>query len=257
MTSRPTTPSRPTTTPTGPSTPARPTAAGSAPRQRWRLTYRRDLESSRQAQRDWLTAWESGFAASGLPCVGLEAGGSGRPRIAHAAPLPAGIPGDRELADLLLADRLDARAVRTGILAALPPGHALVDLHDVWVGEPPLPGQVRAARYRAVLAGASPDSIRAAIQHLTDADSLTRSRVRGSGPVAFDLRPLIVGASVISDGPPVQADLVLRIDPALGTGRPADVVAALGDPASGGTAGIEASSMVRMEILLAGDPALD
>jgi len=225
------------------------------PRQRWRIAYRRDEASSRVPQRDWLASWESGLARSGLPVLGTESEAR-RPRIAHAAPLPTGVAGERELADILLTARLPVADVRAALARALPPGDTLLDLHDVWLGAPPLPGRIRAARYRATVGGASRDEIAAGLARLLGATSLPRTRQRGSGPVRYDLRPLLVDARLADAGPatPIALELVLRIDPAIGTGRPADALAALAEPGLGGVEGLAVESIVRLGLILEDEP---
>jgi hypothetical protein len=174
-----------------------------------------------------------------------------KPRVVHAAPLPTGVAGERELADILLSERMAVADVRTAIEAALPPGDVLVDLHDVWLGAPPLSGQVRAAAYRVVARGAAPPDVAAGLARLLAAASLPRVRERGSGPAAYDLRPLLADARLAAPGPPATFDLVLRLDPSLGTGRPLEALAALVDPGAGGVRGLEVDSIVRLGLVLA------
>ena len=126
-------------------------------RQRWRLVYARSESAPHLAQSDQQSAWEAALLASGLPVVGQDLEPP-RPRIAFAAPLGVGLPAERELADLFLAERLPVAGVRSALEATLPEGHRLVELHDVWLGEAALPGQVVAADYRAaVRVGAAAD----------------------------------------------------------------------------------------------------
>ena len=66
------------------------------------------------AQREQLAAWESAFAACGLPVAGLDAP-KPRARFALAAPLAATIPGEAELLDVWLVERLPAWRVREAL----------------------------------------------------------------------------------------------------------------------------------------------
>ncbi|MEO8468762.1 MAG: DUF2344 domain-containing protein [Chloroflexota bacterium] len=255
------------------------------PRQRWRLVYARLPSAPQLAQRDQGAAWEAGLRASGLPVVGLEAMPP-RPRIAFAAPLGVGLPAERELADLLLSERLPVAIVRDALEAHLPDGHQLVELLDVWLGEAALPGQVIAADYRAdvrvgaevarasamltpgaeaaaALADASAALADAARRLLLE-PSLLRTRDKGGLPVAYDLRPLLTDISVIegagsspSVGRPatsaadvIQLRIRVRYDPQRGVGRPEEVFAALAE-----WAGMELSleALVRERVVLATD----
>ena len=79
------------------------------------------------------------------------------------------------------------------------------------------------------------------------ARSLPRQRAKGGTLVDYDLRPLLVDVKVIGSGPPVQIRARTRFDPVRGTGRPEEVVAALGDRL-GRT--LEVGSVVRERLLL-------
>ncbi|HEX5148470.1 MAG TPA: DUF2344 domain-containing protein, partial [Candidatus Limnocylindrales bacterium] len=128
-----------------------PVAAPAEPRQRWRVRFRRRPDAPSLPQREQLGAWESALGASGLPLAGLDLPVP-RPRLVFAAPLGVGIPAEGELFDLFLTDRRPVAEVRSILAASMPAGHELVDVVDVWLGEPPLSGRVAAADYRLELA---------------------------------------------------------------------------------------------------------
>jgi hypothetical protein len=238
--------------------------------QRWRLVLARGPLAHDAAQREQLAAWESALAACGLPIAGLDAPRP-RPRFAVAAPLAAAIAGEAELLDLWLTERCPVWGVREAIVARMPGGWSLVDLYDVWPGEPALPGRVVASVYRASLGAHAPDVpvLRAAAARLLDAATLPRERPKGDSTVAYDLRPFL-GAIVVemlqeaaapgrADAPRMEdapEDLVLvrmtlRHDPEKGVGRPEECLAALGEAA--GTA-LEPTSVVREGLVLADPP---
>lgn len=242
-------------------------------RQRWRLVYARSATAPHLAPRDQQAAWEGGLQATGLPIIGLELAPP-RPRIAFAAPLTVGLPADRELADLFLAARRPVADVRAALAAHLPDGHRLVELHDVWLGEAALAGQVAAADYRAsvrVAGGAiGPASVvlADAATRLLDSATLPRTRDKGGRDVAYDLRPLLGDISILGtvahlagdatgpDGPTEASEPLIglrirvRYDPERGVGRPDEVLAALAS-ASGLELAFEA--LVRERLILAGD----
>ncbi len=244
--------------------------APAEPRQRWRLVYARSESAPHLAQRDQQAAWEAGLRESGLPVVGQDLVPP-RPRIAFAAPLGVGLAAERELADLFLAERLPVAVVREALEATLPDGHRLVELLDVWLGEPALPGQVVAADYRAeVRAGvevtvAAMTDVAAAACRLLREVTLPRTRDKGGQPVAYDLRPLLADISLIEAGgsppndaarPPasrrdrIQLRIRVRYDPERGVGRPEEVLTALAE-----SAGLKLSleSLVRERVVLAAD----
>lgn len=231
----------------------RPVEGQAEPRQRWRVTYaRREPASATSAGRAYVGLWEEAISASGLPALRQE---PGRPRVVFAAPLAAGIAGRRELLDLWLAEPRTAWQVRTALAAVLPDGHELVDLENVWLGAPALPGRVVGGDYSVSLAGeATPgtvDALRTAAGRLLDADRLPRERAKGGGTKAYDLRPLLAGIRVES----TSAQPVIRIrtvsHPDVGSGRPDEVLAALGDLLG---RPVPVRVIVRERIVLAGDP---
>ena len=64
----------------------------------------------------------------------------------------------------------------------------------------------------------------------------------------YDLRPLLVAVAVSDPGPPATLTVRTRFHPELGTGRPEEVVGALGDEL-GQT--LVATSIVRERLVLA------
>jgi radical SAM-linked protein len=200
-----------------------PTAA--APRQRWRLVLARAEDAPRIAGRELTDAWEDALEATGLPVH--RPTGRTRGRVAFAAPLQLGVAAERELAEVFLAERVPIWRVRDALTERLPAGWRLVDLHDVWVGGPPLAGRVVAADYRIELQdGPGPDRLAEAARSLLAARELPRVRQKGESSVTYDLRPLLVAISV-DHAAVIRART--RIHPELGSGRPEEVVAALGD----------------------------
>jgi len=194
------------------------------------------------------------LVASGLP-LAMGTATVPRPRVIAAAPLPVGMSGERELLDVFLVERLAVADVRRGLTAALPAGHGLVDLHDVWLGEPALPGQLAAAEYRIELAE-TPDlpaaeEIRNAGRALLAAATIRRTRDKGGRSVEYDLRPLLDAVEVLDaglgPGRPATLRIRTRFDPERGVGRPDEVLAALADAAA---APIRATSIVRERLIL-------
>lgn len=220
------------------------------PRQRWRLVVARSADAPRLAGRELSEAWEIAIEASGLPNHLLA--GRPRGRIAFGAPLPAGIAADRELIDIFLAQAVPIWRVREALAGALPPGWRLVDVFDVWVGAPPLAGRVVAADYRIELgADPDPDALAAAARALLSASTLPRERARGESTVPYDLRPLLAEVAVVEAGPPVVLRVRGRIHPELGTGRPDEVLGALGDRLG---RALEVRGIVRERLIVADDP---
>ena len=202
-----------------------PPAPALEPRQRWRVTFGRAAATGEEVPsgREYIGRWEETLLASGLPVLVLS---SERLRIALGAPLPTGCAAEAELLEFWLTSLRPAWAVRQGIESDLPAGHGLVGLESIWLGAPALSGQVAAADYDVALDGevATPE-LRAAVERTLAAETLPRERLKGGATKTFDLRPLIVALDAGDTGITMRT----RIHPELGTGRPDEVVAALGD----------------------------
>ena len=223
-------------------------ALGPEPRQRWRLTLRRDADAPPLSQRELFAAWEDGIAASGLP-VAMGDPAKPKPRVAFGAPLGVGMEAEGELVDVVLVERLPAWQVRDALGPNLPTGWTLVDLTDIWLGGPPLAGRVVAADYRVTLDGTvtGPEVGEAAAAILATR-ALPRERAKGDGSVRYDLRPLLADVRVVDPGPPVIVRIRTRFHPELGTGRPEEVVLELADRLD---VAVSAERIVRERLVLA------
>ena len=237
--------------------PARPSAD---PRQRWRIAFRRDHGAPALEQREQLALWEAGLTASGLPLQGLELPVP-RPRLVFGAPLPVGMPAERELLDLFLIERRPVAEIRAALASALPAGHELVDIHDIWLGEPALPAQVVAADYLVALDGgpaadeAGFARLRAAVERFLAASSLPRTREKSGRSVEYDLRPLVADLQVVEGdaregGSAGAIRMRTRFDPERGVGRPEEVVAALSEMVG---VPLIIASVLRERVVLAGE----
>jgi radical SAM-linked protein len=202
-------------------------------------------------QRDIGAAFDHLLEGAGLPLVPA---GRSRSRITFALPLPVGVEGEREPAELYLAERMPVHRVRDALGAGLPAGVELVELFDVWLGEPSLIGRVTGADYRVELRDqVEASALAAAAAALVAATTLPRERQKGSGVVRYDLRPLLedVGVARSSDG---SGRLVVRtrvrVRPEQGSGRPDEVLAALADAAG---RALDVERIVRERVLLAGE----
>lgn len=179
--------------------------------------------------------WTAALGAAGIP---LASGGgkTARPRLSFAAPPPTGVPCEGELLDLVLTARLSRAELRERLERACPAGHRIVDLFDVWLGEPSIAARLGAADYRIVVGGASPDELGAAARALVSAGSLPRRRSKGEGrTVDYDLRPLVLGLAAVPDPSPTSDQATFRARLRLAqdgpSGRTEELVLALADQA--------------------------
>jgi len=202
-----------------------------APRQRWRIVFERIADAPEPLAPG--TAAVETFVAR-LEAVGVVVARPGnRPRLMFAAPLPIGMSGDRELADVFVTARQPIALVRRAIQGALPAGHRLVDLHDAWLGEPALAAQLEAADYRIEIEPI--DGGAAALAHacrsLLEAESLPRTRAKGGRDVTYDLRPLLANVRATDASSATVLEIRTRFSPERGAGRPDEILAALSEAA--------------------------
>ena len=215
------------------------------PRQRWRLVVAREAGLA-GSQREVTAEWTAAIEAAGLPLVGGDSG-RGRSRIAFGAPLPVGMAAERELIDIVLTESWPVWRLREALAPHIPTGWTLLEVQDVWLGGPPLAGRVGAADYRIELeGGADPVALQAAAADLVAAARIPRHRLKGGTIVDYDLRPLLVSITV-EPGPPLMVRTRTRFDPELGTGRPEEVLGALGDRLG---SPLDARSIVRERLFL-------
>lgn len=220
--------------------------------QRWRLYVAQPAAAVPDGHAGGVRGWAGLLAGSGLPLAGE---GGARGRVVVAAPLPLGIAGEREVVDVLLAERLPVAGVREAIREILPSGWTLVGLHDVWLGAPAAPAALVAADYRATVTGRSRPSLEAACRELLAAATLPRERRRDKRTTPYDLRPLVLALAVReASGAGVTLAMRLRHGPDA-VGRPEEVVAVLGErPAPPPGEPIRIVEVVRERLVLADDP---
>jgi radical SAM-linked protein len=215
--------------------------SGAESRQRWRVVVRRGEAARDMTHREVEDAWADGLASAGVP-VAPTGGSRPRPRLVFGAPVPVGVTADREPLDLYLRERLTIADLRERLVRALPRGHTLVDLHDVWLGSPSIASLVVSGDYRCLLADDA-GLVGAAAAELLGATRLTRAARKGDTSKPYDLRPLILAMSVApAEGSAAVADgsegggrgarailgMRLRLASEAGTGRPDEVVDELG-----------------------------
>jgi radical SAM-linked protein len=210
--------------------------------------FGRSAAASATSQRDVADQWLAALALI-LPLARFE-GARVRPALTFAATLPVGVAAGRELADLVLAERLPAWQVRQAVRDASPPGIAVRDVFDVWVGAPAIAADAAAADYVVTLRN---DPDRAAVvdaaTRLLAADSLDRQRTRGDRVTTYDLRPLVDSIEILR-GPPAALMIRTRFHPERGTGRPEEVVAALAELAG---CVLDVAEITRTRVLLRDD----
>ncbi len=147
------------------------------------------------------TAWAAGLAGAGVPVVLTGAARPRpRPRLVFGAPVPVGVTAEREPLDLYLAQRLTVADLRARLQLALPPGHEIVELYDVWLGSPSVAALVIAGDYRCDLAEPAA-ALAPAVGTLLAARSVVRPGRKGGEAKPYDLRPLVDRLAVTETRP--------------------------------------------------------
>ena len=198
--------------------------------QRLRVRFGRGDEIKYISHLDLMRFWERAIRRSGLSLAYTE-GFNPHPRISLAAPLSVGVTSEAELMDVFL-DRWDSPNMFINrVTEQLPDGITLFGAMPVGLNIPSLQSRVRFAEYNVIVKnegeGAVPDVDRA-IDSLLEAKELAWHHYRDTGARHYDLRPLIDDLwTVSSAGNTYTLGMRLRCDSG-GTGRPEQVVKALG-----------------------------
>jgi radical SAM-linked protein len=192
---------------------------------RYRLTFTRDRTVRFVGHLDLAKTWERILRRADLP-VAYSQGFHPLPKITFASALPVGCTSDCELMDVVLSDLMDSSDVMARLAPALPAGILVTSVAQVPLNAPALQAELRWAEYIVTVeTGEVPEQIEQKVQAFLAAPTLPRER-RGK---SYDLRPLVLSLSteVACDS---SAQIVMRLlaDANAGTGRPDEVLAALG-----------------------------
>jgi len=203
--------------------------------QRLRITFAKGEEIRYISHLDLMRLWERALRRARVP-LAYSHGFNPRPKIAIAAPLPVGFTSRGEVMDIVLERHISPyNAVSTsefakGLVRHLPPGLELLSVEEVYPKLPSLQSQVRSAEYRVtVFWDGSREEMEGKllaehVRQLLSAQQLLRQR-RGKD---YDLRPLIEELWVEEKGPDGWV-LGMRLRAgSQGTGRPDEVLDALG-----------------------------
>jgi len=202
--------------------------SGSESLHRLRLTYTKGEPLKYISHLDLARAWERIFRRTGLPLARSQ-GYNPRPRFQMASGLPVGVTGRAELLDMWLVEPPIPGEVLARLRATLPPGIEVLDVVEVDPRAPALQALLRAADYRVQVRTAEPvDALRGRVSALLATAALPRRRRHKGDWQIYDLRPLIQSIEVecSEEGQPTFF-MRLQASPE-GAGRPDEVLDALG-----------------------------
>jgi len=191
---------------------------------RLRLIFTRDERLKFIGQLDMARTWERAIRRAGLP-LAYSHGFNPRPRMQFASALPLGCTGEAEVLDLWLETAVLPDQVARALTPVLPAGLSLRRVEPVPLKAPALPTQIVASIYRVTVEGPMDEAqARRRVADLLAADRIPRQR-RGK---TYDLRPLIESLEVV-EATPEAVTLRMRLAAGdRGTGRPDEVLDALG-----------------------------
>jgi radical SAM-linked protein len=196
--------------------------------QRLRIKFSRGTEIKYISHLDIVRLWQRAFNRAGIQ-IAYSTGFTPHPKIALAAPLPLGVTSEAELMDIVIVRGVAPQFFISAMNQQLPPGIKVDKVHPIGQDLPALQAQVSQAEYRVeVETTGGPPDIQTTVANLLVLEHLPWQHQRDTGPHQYDLRALIFDIKIGNWQPPVGIlEMRLRCDSS-GSGRPEQVVAALG-----------------------------
>jgi radical SAM-linked protein len=198
--------------------------------QRLRIRFGRGEETKYISHLDLMRFWERALRRAGISLAYTE-GFNPHPRISLAAPLSVGVTSEAELMDIFLTRWDSPQMFMNRVKDQLPEGITLMGALPVGLSVPSLQSRIRFAEFRVIALydddTAVPD-IAQAISTLLSAKELPWHHFRDTGARHYDLRALVDDIWIIQEAmKQCTLGMRLRCD-SQGTGRPEQVVKALG-----------------------------
>lgn len=194
---------------------------------RYRITFATSGALAFVSVLELSTVWERSLRRAGIP-LRYSQGFNPRPKMQFALPLPTGCGGEAEWLDLWLDEPWEPERIRESLAGKLPPGLDARAVSAVAEKDPALAECATATEYLALLHTVSTERVEAAVAELLAAGSVSRARRGKYRGQSYDLRPLIEALAVVPVPEPwVGLHMRLTAGPR-STGRPDEVIAALG-----------------------------
>jgi len=197
------------------------------PKARYRIKFSKVGALRFTSHLDLARIWERSLRRAGVP-LAYSQGFNPRPQLQLAAALPLGYESDVEIIDMWTeGDLADLAAVHNRIQEAVPDGLRVSHIEAVELKGPALQTLTTSATYLVEL---SPSSDIEALQRNVRDLLAQASELRIRRDREYDLRPLIYEL-ILTYGTPPVLEMVLALSQDRGTGRPDEVLDALGiDP---------------------------
>jgi len=236
--------------------------------QRLRITFARGDDMKFVTHLDMMRFWERALRRAGIP-VAYSEGFSPHAQISLAAPLAVGTTSDAELMDAFLAEPMQPKRLLAALAEQLPRGISLAAAQEVGLALPALQAAVRFAEYVVDVdlsrpegagqqarmrgegtgaPGAGPptevtapaestsrpqswEEVEAAVGDFLAAETIPWQHQREQETRSYDIRAQVDALSIErGDGNTARVHMRLKNDNS-GSGRPEQVIAALGLPA--------------------------
>ncbi len=196
--------------------------------QRLRIRFSRKGEVKFISHLDIMRLWERALQRAEIPLAYSE-GFNPHPRLSLAAPLAVGVTSEAELMDVFVVKLVSPHWFSAAASRQLPPGVDILGVYQVAPTMPSLQSQVRYAEYVVeVETDKRPEDIETAVSNLLSLEHLPWHHHRDTGRRSYDMRALIDDLWLVDRHPPYCAiGMRLRCDNS-GSGRPEQVVSALG-----------------------------
>ena len=205
--------------------------------QRLRITFSRGDETKYISHLDVMRFWERALRRAAIP-VAYSEGFSPHAQISLAAPLAVGTTSEAELMDVFLAELMQPKQFITQLSAQIPPGIAVISAQEVGLALPSMQADVRFAEYDVDIENKAADNAIPAVdafdavERFMAAETIPWEHKRENETRAYDIRAQVaeLAAVDLTDGTGVRLKMRLKNDNT-GSGRPEQIVAALGLPA--------------------------
>lgn len=193
-----------------------------------RVTFSRGEDLKYISHLDLMRLWQRALRRAGVP-VAYSEGFSPHPRLSLACPLQVGVTSEAELMDVFLKRRLAPFFFIKALKGKLPRGVDVLGAEEVPLNLPSLQSSMHFAEYRvAIVTEKGPKDVLQAISSFLGRKELPWEHMRDKEARKYDLRALVDDLWPIGfQDSELTLGMRLRAD-ATGTGRPEQVVAAMG-----------------------------
>ncbi len=195
----------------------------------YRIRYSKEDAARFMSHLDLVRTFERALRRAGLP-VSLSQGFNPHSRLAFGYPLPVGVAGKEEYADIVLDREVDPAQIVQSLNSAMPRGLKITAACPLKEGAPALMADVERASYRVRLGREGAlglDTVKQCLEKITAMTGVVVTRRKKDGsPALFDIRPGILSLGACRE----EGRVILEMDLMTGSSlniRPGEVIQAL------------------------------